>query len=461
MSHPNHPCGYDDSGERAQAARAWTAAALRNRLVRACRRARCARTAARLFHPAGSALIVTLALMAIAPSGRAQSEPGAGQIGPAADPGLSIQAGLTVDALRNQAGALTRGSGRLALADLRIGLDFESLAQRPGLTGHLHLMHHAPGYFNAERVGALTGASNIETLGHGTKLYRAWIEQRWADTGRALRVGLFPFEDEFFTMDAAASFIHPTNGPQGDYAGTVGAAIYNHAGFGLRLRQEWAQRARYAMVALLDRPLEDTNFVRWNGIAFPRAPGLQLMAEIGLTPLASAEPARGERVSKHAAGIWAHSSGDPHLSARDANGQALRARSHGWYVLGERTLWAAADSPAAIAGFARLSGGDARAFPVSLAVNTGLRVSGWVPGRSADVTAVMLVGQRLGTAWRSRLAQEGREPAAAENVAEVNHRIEISRSLAMMPLAQWISRPGGEAGRSSSRVLGLRVMLSL
>ena len=42
-------------------------------------------------------------------------------------------------------------------------------------------------FINGERVGAMTGVTNIETVSSGTKLYRLWLEQEWRDSGRALR----------------------------------------------------------------------------------------------------------------------------------------------------------------------------------------------------------------------------------------------------------------------------------
>jgi carbohydrate-selective porin OprB len=411
--------------------------------------------------------VVLYALLALAvqASTGARADPSDGLVlGPlraGLAPGVDIQSSITLDALDSARSVSKRGTALIMLTELRLGLDLNQLARLPGLRIQLHATNHALDRINTDYVGALTGVTNIETVRNGSKIYRLWVERTWASQGTALRAGLFPVEDEFFTMEAASSFIHPTNGPQGDYAGTVGAAIYNHAGFGVRLRQEWADRSRYTMLAILDRPIEDTNSIGWNGLSFPRAPGLQAMLEVGLTPLASKGVARSERFDKTAAGIWAYSRGDEHLSARDAQGKPSPARSHGWYVLRERTLWTSAEQPTALSGFVRVSGGDARAYPVSRAINAGLRLDGWVPGRSADASAVMLVLQQLGEPWQQRLRSAGIRPAWAENVVEFNHRLELERWLAIMPLAQWISRPGGVASSARSRVLGVRFTVTL
>ena len=371
--------------------------------------------------------------------------------------GLAIQLGSTLDALTNTRGGRARGPANSLLTELRAGIDLERLAALPGWSAELHLINHALERINADRVGAVTGVTNIETVHSGTKLYRLWVEHQWREPALALRIGLFPLEDEFFTLESAASFIHPTNGPQGDYATTLGAAIYNHAGFGARLRAETADRSRYLMAAILDRPLEDTNFVRASGLAFPRAPGLHLMIEAGLTPLEATDfrHAR-ERFDKTAAGVWAYSRRDEHLSARDARGNPVRAQSTGWYALHERTLIAQPDGSGLLAGFARVSGSDARASPIALSFNAGLRLAGWVPERPGDVSALMVALHRMGAAWQEVVASRGERPSAGEHVLELNHRIALAPALSVMPLAQWISRPGGRSDAATSRVIGVR-----
>ncbi len=377
--------------------------------------------------------------------------------------GVLFRFASTLDALSNTRGGRSRGYSPVLLTELRVGLDFERLASAPGLSGELHVINHALHRINVERVGAITGVTNIEASSNTTKLYRAWLEQQWEDRGSAFRIGLFPLEDEFFLLDAAASFIHPTNGPQGDYASTIGSAIYNHAGFGIRFRQASADRSRYAMAALLDRPLEDTNFVRLNGLSFPRAPGLHLMVEVGLTPLEGKEQPeeRSERFDKTAAGVWTYSVRDEHLSQRDPEGQPQRSRSAGWYLLREATLWASDRDPFALAGFIRLSGADARATPIRESLNLGLRAVGWVPGRPEDVSSLMIAIHRMGQAWHERALGQGQRAATSERVLEINHRIELTRLLSVMPLAQWISSPGGLQSAPASRVIGARITLQL
>jgi|GEM_PF-7062864 len=372
--------------------------------------------------------------------------------------GVALQASTTLDALTNTRGGRARGAAPALLTEIRAGFDLTRLADLPGWTAEAHLINHALDRINADRVGATTGVTNIETVHSGTKLYRLWIEREAAEAGRALRVGLFPLEHEFFLLESAASFIHPTNGPQGDYATTLGAAIYNHAGFGARLREQSADRARYLMAALLDRPLEDTNFVRTSGLSFPRAPGLHLMIEAGYTPL-EATPLRDarERFDKTAVGLWTYSRRDPHLSQRDAAGEPVRARNAGWYLLREQTLLARPDGSGMLAGFARLSGSDARASPIRESLNAGFRLAGWVPGRATDTSAVMVAVHRLGNPRREAIAAQGAIAATTERVFELNHRIELLPALSLMQLAQWISQPGGLRSTGASRVLGARL----
>lgn len=372
--------------------------------------------------------------------------------------GVALQASSTLDALTNTRGGRARGTASALLTEIRAGLDLARLADLTGWTAEVHLINHALDRINADRVGATTGVTNIEAVHSGTRLYRLWVEREAAEAGRALRVGLFPLEDEFFLLESAASFIHPTNGPQGDYATTLGASIYNHAGFGARLREQSSDRSRYLMAALLDRPLEDTNFVRTSGLSFPRAPGLHLMIEAGYTPL-EATPLRDarERFDKTALGLWTYSRRDPHLSQREASGEPVRARNAGWYLLREQTLIARPDGSGMLAGFARLSGSDARASPIRESLNAGFRLAGWVPGRATDASAVMLAVHRLGQPRREAIIAQGGIAAATERVLELNHRIEVMPALSLMPLAQWISQPGGLRSTGSSRVLGARL----
>lgn len=376
--------------------------------------------------------------------------------------GVDLQVGFKLDALRNTRGGLSRGYSPTGLADFRMELDLDKLADIAETTVHVHVMQHSLGRVNADHVGSLGGVTNIETYRNGTKFYRLWIEREWASERSALRAGLFPLEDEFFTMESAGTFIHPTGGPQADYALTRGAAIYNHAGWGARYKRWSEDRSRYAMLAILDRPREDTNFIRNTRWEFPRVAGAHFMAEVGLTPLAGLdEKDRAERFDKTAAGWWAYTRKENHLVETDAQGQPLQTFHWGWYALKEKTLWAADTGTGALSGFLRVSGADGRSTPVRHALNTGLRLHGWMPQRPHDVTAFMLALHSMSSTWRQFQARAGEVAAASENMLEINHQMPLRSGVTLMPLAQWITHPGGLQRAATARIVGLRLILTL
>ena len=51
--------------------------------------------------------------------------------------------------------------------------------------------------------------------------------------------------------------------------------------------------------------------------------------------------------------------------------------------------------------------------------------------------------------------------AASENMLELNHQMPLRSGVTLMPLAQWISHPGGWQRAATARIVGLRLILTL
>lgn len=394
--------------------------------------------------------------------------------------GLSTEFVWKFDALRNVRGGVRTGGAMMGNLDAKFGADLDALLGWSGGFAFLHVLNHQGGRFNAEHVGSLLGVSNIEVAARATRLFHVWVQQTAFQERLSALVGLYPIDSEFQVLDSAGVFIQPPYGPTADIALTRGPSIFNASALGLRVKLQTRDRTLYGQAAVLDGIPGAPGNPRGTHIRFDKNDGIMTIAEFGYKPYERGhvfEPVRPEDVpqtpqlreheriegvSKYAAGLWRYSVRVDDLVDVDGDGNPLRRKSRGWYVLGEQTvLREAADPRQGLSLFCRYSATDGDSTPIRYAANLGFSYRGAIPGRDADVLAVGYTRAGLGHKFRQAFAAGGGLPAQREDALEVTYRISLNAWSAVQPMVQRYRHPGGDAAVPSATVIGARIELLL
>lgn len=401
---------------------------------------------------------LALPLLAQAAPAQSAAPQSASSEGPGFFKGVEFDLGFRGDLLRNVRGGTARGTSTIGLIDLKADIDIYEGTDGTQTRANVNVLHHVGSTFNPDYLGSLTGVSNIEVIRNTTRFYRLWVEQdvRLAGVTHSLLFGLFPLEDEFFTLESVANIVHPTGGPQGDLALSRGPAIYPNASFGLRWKAQEPVSGLYAMAAVLDGIAgSPTNPRATHPFRFVQGHGKHLIAELGHAPL-TARKAQGEaneEFDKKAIALWRYTPKET-----DILDPLARRASWGWYAMAERTLYKAPqDGPLRVAGFLRLSGSDGDIYAIHRSINAGLRVAGLSASRPDDILSVMFAGHELASKWQTAERIAGRAPAAREDMLEVNYQVRVAPWLRVMPLVQWWRHPGGVQSVPSATVVGARL----
>lgn len=393
--------------------------------------------------------------------------------------GLSLEAALKLDVLRNRGGQ-GEGTRTMTNLDLRFRADLNKVAGWEGTTAYLHVLDDRGAGINARQSGSLMGVSNIEVPVPTARVFHAWLQRNFLDDRVSLLAGLYPIDAEFFVMDSASIFLHPAYGPPADLALTRGPSVFNNAAFGLRLKWLSADRTHYAQGALLDGIPNDPARPKRTAIRFAKGDGAFAIAEFGWTPaerghvfevteaarilptpaLVAHEKYEGN--SKYALGVWRYGNRVADQFDVDANGDPLQRRSWGGYVLAERTLMSLGGQAGRdLTAFARYSISDGHATAIDRMWNLGVRLRGPLAGRPDDMLGIGWTRGRLAPGFRAAQAATGVGTATAEDALEITWRAAITKWLALQPNLQAIRHPGGASASSRARVVGIRMELAL
>lgn len=350
--------------------------------------------------------------------------------------GLALEAGLRLDTLRNRGGTRD-GSRTLGHLELKLRADLEKLLGRPNAIVYVNAVTDA-GAINAQHAGSLMGVSNVEVPVPTTRPLHAWLQQGFLDDRFSVLAGIYPIDSEFFTLDSAATLLHPAYGTPADLALTNAPSVFNNAAFGVRAKAFFAERAVYAMGAVLDGIPNDPARPKAAAVRFARGDGAFVIGEVGWMPLEFShlfEPVDPSNVrqtpelvahekyggiSKYAVGFWRYGNRVADQLDLDADGNPLQRRSQGGYVLAERSLFSlGGEAGRDVAAFARhaFSAGDSTA--IDRMWNIGLRIRGPLAGRPDDSIAMGWTRGRLAPKWRAAQTAAGIATVAAENAFEI------------------------------------------
>lgn len=374
------------------------------------------------------------------------------------DPGATaaFEGVYRIDLLNLVNGGLQHGGAAMGHLDLKLTLDLEKAWGWSGTTVFFNLLHDHGDAFNRDRVGSLTGVSNIEVPVETERLFQAWIQKEWQDGQYALLAGLYPIDAEFQVSDTASLFIHPSHGATGDLSLTRGPSIFNNPAFGVRGKWVSSDRSTYLLAAVLDGIPGDPNQPKGTHIVLDPNDGTMGIVEMGWRPGATREK---PSEAKFAVGAWGYSALVDDLRDVNTYGLPVQRRSAGVYALAEGKLWQGV-AGRSLSGFVRYDATDGDSTPLRAIVNTGLVVKAPFGGRPDDALGLAYSHAVVSDKYRAVQAGAGQPATAFESVWELSYRINPSKFLALQPFGQRFCNPGADQSVRGATVVGLRLDVS-
>ncbi|PKP91950.1 MAG: carbohydrate porin [Alphaproteobacteria bacterium HGW-Alphaproteobacteria-16] len=350
---------------------------------------------------------------------------------------LLFEVTYTSELIGNAAGGIKRGARYLDNLDIVFEADMEAVAGWTGATVNIYGL-----YNNGNSIGDLVGdaqaVSNIETGVRAFRLYEAWIDQKFGENV-SLRAGLYDLNSEFDALDASGLFVSSPHGIGTDFAqsGENGPSIFPVTSLAARLQvtpaEGWAVR-----VAVLDAVPGDPNRPARTVVRLGNGEGALLVGEV--------EAPLGE--GRLIAGHWRYT------AAFDrTDGMGAETGNAGSYVRAEVPLTHRADGK--IDGFMRLGTASGRFNMFDFFASTGLKFTGWIPGRGEDEFGVALAAAFTAEPYR---AATGASPA--EIAVEATYRTQLTPWLAVQPNIHYIRRPSADPTIADALVLGIRTEIS-
>jgi porin len=391
--------------------------------------------------------------------------------------GLALEAGLKLDSLHNRGGTADGGK-TVSHLDLKLRADLEKLLGWNNAVAYVNTVTDS-GSINARHTGSLMGVSNVEVPVPTTRLFHAWLQKGFLDDRISVLAGIYPIDSEFFTMDSAATLLHPAYGTPADLALTNAPSVFNNAAFGIRAKWLSENREWYAMGALMDGVPNDPARPKATAIRFAKGDGAFVIGEIGWMPLETGhafepvDPARVRQApelvahekyggtSKYAIGIWRYGNPVPDQLDVDADGNPARRRSQGGYLLAERTLFSlGGEAGRDVTTFGRYAVSSGHSTAIDRMWNLGVRVRGPLASRPDDSLALGWTRARLAPKWRATQQAGGTDTAAAEEAFEITWRAAITQWFQVQPNLQHVRHPGGTSAARSATLVGARIELT-
>jgi porin len=322
-----------------------------------------------------------------------------------------------------------------------------------GFSALLHILSNQ-GQKPALEGGRLpNGLDNIETPegANTTKIYQAWVQQSFGDSGFSVLAGLYDLNSEFYLTDASAMFIHPTFGIGNELAGTGvnGPSIFPTTSLGIRFKYEPKAKG-YFQAAVLDGVPGDPDNPHGTHIQFAKGDGTLTVTELGYH-LGTGETPEG----KVALGMWRYSAKFDDLLDVDTAGNPVRRHSYGMYVLGEHTLWRSGERD--LRGFVRAGQDDGDTTQFVRAWSAGLVWRGIIAGRADDMIGIGIFQED--NARKYRIASGN--PAPYERGLEIDYRRQVTPWLVVQPFAQHVINHGSTPTEDRTWWTGVRFEMNI
>lgn len=394
----------------------------------------------RLIRRAACGIIAGLSCPAQAMPG---PDPAVADAAPPAPPPVTASIAYKGDVVAVAAGRerQRRGVRYMDIVDLVVAADLERVAGWRGMTALVDILNAKGGRAN-DLANTLQGVDNSEVSGSQTRLFQAWVQQRFAGDRLSLLIGRYDLNSEFYHNDAAGALIAPAFGIGSELASTGpnGPSIFPQTELAVRLRATGPARAgggqAYAQAAVVRAP---------RGVADDGPRTALLVAEAGW-----------QGRSAVAIGGWSYTRPQPRITPPGVTIGDGRATSHGVYMLLERDVAGKAGAPHHWRAFARMGLSDGRTTPFAGGWQLGVTGQGVVAGRPDSLVSLGASSGALSSHYRRGNPPDASPLATAESTIELTYADRVAPFLRLQPDVQYVRRPGGVRDRPDALVVVLR-----
>lgn len=359
------------------------------------------------------------------------------------------------DLISNLQGGLKRGSTWLGYTDLKLGVDLEKAIGLNHSKFYTQFHSELGGKPNAKLVGSYMGINNIEVNTNTAQLSQFWFEKTSADGELGLLFGLYALDSEFYVTDSSGVFLQPPLGigTSIGQTGKNGPPIFPRTSAGLRFKYQ-SPSQNYFQAAIMDGVPGDPNNFYGTRVKFEKGDGTISIVEVG--HLGDKQGTSAFGVRKLALGYWKYSSPYPDLVDLDAKGEARERQNHGWYLLGEFSLFSDENHPQKnLTSFFRFGTASRHLYQVDWSVSTGLNYSGFLNERPHDVLAFGITNSHTSNKFRSANSAENHE-----SIVELTYKYQYNQHLAIQPLVQYVVNPNMDRSIKNALVAGVRFDLN-
>lgn len=350
---------------------------------------------------------------------------------------LLLQLTYTGEVMGNAAGGLRRGARYIDNLDIVFESDMERLVGWTGAQLHVYGLYNN-GHSISDLIGDVHAVSNIETGTRALRLYEAWVDQKIGGNV-SLRAGLYDLNSEFDALDAAGLLVSSPHGIGTDFAqsGRNGPSIFPSTALAARLQVAigggWKARA-----AILDGVPGDPDRPGRTVVRLGKSDGALLVGEVE-APLAG---------GKLLLGHWRYTAD---FDRNDGTGTGYG--NAGSYVRAELPL--VDQGTRRLDVFARLGTANDRFNMFDRFASTGLKFTGWIPGRKDDE-----FGLALAAGFTSASHRAATGAGRSEVAMEATYRAPVASWLTLQPNIHYIRRPSADPAIADAIVLGIRAETS-
>ena len=360
-----------------------------------------------------------------------------GALAAAVTPGIDVGATYNQDLFSNVSGGIRHGTAAPGAIDVSVGVDGRAWG---GSTDNRFYFDYLGTFGSSISNGAgdLQGLDNIEAY-NTTKLYSAWYQHDFGDSGVMIRMGKQDWNVLFDNLDAAGLFINSSFGLDAT-AAVSNVSQYPTTAVGAVVRWNFAGDA-YVMGSVFDGTPGRTGHPAGTHIHFNSSDGLFTSAEAGIA-------GGGDRPYKLAVGGWYQTA-----DYRDSIGR-LRDHDHGFYVIGQQRLLGGQGTPR-LDAFVQIGGAQGGRNPLDRYLGAGFNVMGLVPERPDDALGLAVARAHASAAYRDATPDSDR----AETAIELTYQARINKHWMLQPDVQYIVNPGLGRTVDNAAVVGLRTQL--
>ena len=302
--------------------------------------------------------------------------------------------------------------------------------------------------------GTAQGIYNIDVAVNTARIFQAWGETTFFDERLSVLLGLLDLNSEFQVTESSATLIHPSFGTGSELAqtGRAGPSVFPLAS--LALRGAWKFNDQITLrSALFDGVPGDPAHPRGTRIRLGRGDGTLLINELSYS-----QKANQHSVNKLAVGAWRYSSRFDHHLDTDSNGDPIRHKSRGAYILGERTVWQMnEDGSRGVDAFLRLGSAAGAVSQMDKALGAGLLWRGPFESRPQDKLTFGIAAEHNSHQWRAPKRAAGEADPAVEAAYEISYRAVVNDWFSVQPDVQWVRSHGNSAPNNKALLLGLRL----